>query len=208
MYVLTDVYALFRYGRGISYNTIQVTEDQTMLSSAQLTKYSKYAKAFWIRITSSKGNSHAIAFYTCGGTDYVFDNEYGPIPFPWHTLFAGIKADPSKELKIGFVNTSHLDCVKTEYNTFPVLYIIDPGSSDAPSVLRMAVMCEDGPSKLVKIKYYPDILWVVTEMMVFDSDIQPAQAQPPVSKALFPRLKQKGTGRRRRHQSKRRTRKH
>jgi hypothetical protein len=211
MHVLTDVYALFRYGRGISYNTIQPIEGHAMLNTAQLLSYGKYAKAFWIKITSNTGDSHAIAFYTCGGNDYVFDNEYGPITFPWHRLFEGIKANPSKGLKIGFVNTSYVDCVSIDYNTFPVLYDIVPGPAHgAPSTLRMAVICQDGSLKLVKMEYAPGIIWTVTEMIVFDSDIPTAHREAPPSAIMFPRLKQKGASRRRgtHNRSKRRTREH
>ncbi len=205
MYVLSNVYDLFIRGRGISYNNIQPTDGRALLSPKQLVSFGPLAKAFWLLIHSSVGEGHAVSFYTCGGNDYVFDNNYGPITFPWRSLFNYMKTNPEQHLRMGFINTSYLECIRIDYDTFPVLYtpVVDPKTGVRK--LRIGVLCQGGAPQIITIDYEPGILWWVSEMMVFDSDIPNEYREAPPSTALFPRLKLKGAGR---HQSKRRTRKY
>jgi hypothetical protein len=59
--------------------TLYDTFKESFLSNMKLIKSASFIK---FGFDSNRG-AHAAAFYTCGGVDYFYEDNNGPIPFPW-----------------------------------------------------------------------------------------------------------------------------
>lgn len=66
-----------------------------------------YAHAVFISVhkkTSTSG--HALCFYTCGGIDFLYEDNYGPVPFNWRSLCQHIEDLINRNYRFNVVFTS------------------------------------------------------------------------------------------------------
>ena len=72
IYYLLHLYNIVFFDSSLDYQVTQggITED------------TQYTNAVFIGIEQGKAG-HAICFYTCGGVDFLYDDNYGPFPFEW-----------------------------------------------------------------------------------------------------------------------------
>lgn len=209
LYVIHKVYGLLEPGgaSGIRWHNIVPIRGETRLAPTQFVLPRPYTKAYWIVTENETGDGHAMAFYSCGGNDYVFDNNNGPLLFPWRRLFQWINDNPEQEPRIGFIHSAYLTCIKVNYAWFPIVYMNRTDPTTGARTVRIGVLCQDGPPQVIELPYRQNMVWFISDMIVFESTYSTLAVEKPPLVALFPRLKQKGSGRNR-NRSKRRTRKH
>jgi len=186
------------------------------LQTWQFSAPTPHTVAYWIGAEPDPSDmAHAIAFYTCGGNEYIYENNLGPLPFPWTQLFRWVNEHKEEELLIGFIDTSHLpmDCVDLIYEWYPIVYkIINDGAT-----LKYGTFCLDGTLRMGEIPYNPAKLYKITDMVRFTSAVDVKYLEPPPAKTSqhYPRIIKRAVGgtrqrkrEKQRKQSKRRTRKH
>ena len=175
---------------------------------------------------------HIVAFYTCGNNPYVYENERGPMPFQWRTLLTWIAENPTeKEMRLGFLSSEAIpmDCVDVVYEYYPIAYKYTKDPETGAIHTRYAILCLDGRIRTGIIQTDIGVhIHEVVGMIKYISDIPTIHVEPPLAYTprYYPRKQtktrtapqttqrpnatgQQGSGRSgRRHQSKRRTRKH
>lgn len=186
--------------------------------------------AFWFAVRKrEKSAGHTVAFYTCGGNQYIYENERGPMPFAWRTLLTWIAENPSeKEMRLGFIDSAAIpmECVDVAYYFYPIAYkhIIHPETG--ATHLRYAILCMNGAIRTGTMQVsMVEYLYEVIGLIKYISDIPTGYVEPPLAYTprYYPRKQTKkvtvtatrptnATGQRgssrRHHRSKHRTRKH
>lgn len=169
------------------------------LLSEQITPPTPNDIAYWIVTeTTPEADQHAVAFYSCGGNQYIYDNNYGPLPFPWKQLFVWVHENRKYGLKIGFMDASHLPmpCMELIYEWYPVVYAISPDGQ----TLMYSTICLNNTIYKSTIPYNPSELNKIVEMVKFRSEF-PArymETPPPKASHIYPRISKRTVGGRRR----------
>lgn len=188
--------------------------------------------AFWFAIQQQGATGgHVVAFYACGGNQYIYENVRGPMPYPWRSLLDWIEAHPEEEMRLGFMRSDiiPIDCVDVIYDTFPIAYKYIKHPETGAKHMRFAIICMDGRVITGTISQDAEkYLYEIIDMVKFISDIPavPVEGSLPYTQRYYPRKTLKATatatapqttqrpnatgqqGSGRRHRSKRRTRKH
>jgi hypothetical protein len=191
--------------------SVPYRQDTKIFDATALSKVKQSAiTGLWMSVDSRQYDtvSHIVAFYTCGGNDYYYENNRGPILYPWRDL---LEASKKPGVRIGFIDTKYLPCVKQRTQFYPIAYRITQDETDGRLIhIEEAVYCSDRIYRKISESGSIDIklpIWEVTNVIAFIKEDSLFRAATEPAPEIFPRYIEKG-GSRMRNRSKRRTRKH
>lgn len=113
------------YITNLKYGLEQLPDGTTKNLSIEQILHDEPVLGVYLEFGSSAGG-HALCFYTCGGVDFFYENEYGPIPFSWRVFMEMMilrnSTESSEILFVGKIKKTHLPSgVEFVSNLYPIL---------------------------------------------------------------------------------------
>ena len=152
----------------------------------------------------SRGSGHVLCYYTCGGHEYIYENNYGPFPFMWsefmkyiyeqmelghkidlfHNRLWFMNVDTNENKSIGYYPMFSVEPdIKYEGKTF---YTFMPGSTDPLKLIYSAEFnsfrtSHDNIEIAVNAKEYKEssLTYNIQPITIAESDTTIKTIQPP-----------------------------
>jgi hypothetical protein len=155
-----------------------------------------HIRALWIDAIR-QNYAHAIAFYECNHNQYVYEDNYGPILFPWRSLLNAMaeRQKMKEEWRLGFIDSAIVPdiCIDYRYLWLPIMYAYIP-QPDGTFNVHIATVCSSGA--IMGKTITTDIenkIYKLQNIVLFRTFVkpQPAEMPLPFTQRYFPRKLQK-----------------